>query len=163
MIFVLFRRFSIIALVLMSLSFSAYRLFNLARSWNPRVVEKNEVVIWENRLHSIKQELPGDVSRVGYLAEWDFPENQLPPGLERNGYTTEWDLPLQYRQIGALNEFRLTKYVLAPIIVEQGSDDAWIIGNFSESRFKPWLQDTIGTYEIKEIGGGIYLIHRMQK
>ena len=162
MFFGLIRRFSIIVLITMSLSFSAYRLFTLAQSWNPSFVEKNEVVIWENRLHSVKEELPAGVKREGYLSEWDFPETQLPPGLERNGYTTEWDLPPQYRQVGALNEFRLTKYALAPIIVERGSDYDWILGNFSESRFKPWLQDTIGKYEIKKIGG-IYLIHRMQK
>ena len=130
--------------------------------WNPRAAQKNEVSIWENRLHSVQQELPPGVDRVGYLAEWDFPENQLPPGITRDGYSTEWDLPPQYRQIGALNEFRLTKYTLAPIIVERGADFPWIIGNFSAYHFKPWLRDTIGNYEIKEIGGGIYLIHRLQ-
>ncbi len=163
MLFAIVRRVSVIALVTISLSFSAYRLFTLAQRWNPQAAEKNEVSVWENRLNSIKHELPADVDHVGYLAEWDFPEQQLPPGIERTGYTTEWDLPAQYRQPDTLNEFRLTKYVLAPIIVDRGIDYPWIIGNFSAYKFKPWLKDTVGNYEIKEIGGGIYLIHRIQK
>lgn len=163
MFLLIFRRITVIVLISVCLFFSAYRLFTLAQKWDPRAAEKNEVSIWENRVNSIKQALPSDVDHVGYLAEWDFPEHQLPAGLERTGYTTEWDLPPQYRMPDTLNEFRLTKYVLAPIIVNKGIDYPWIIGNFSTYKFKPWLQKLIGDYEIKEIGGGVYLIHRIQK
>ncbi len=163
MFLIILRRIFVIALLAASLWFGASRLFMLMKGWNPQAAETNEVSIWENHLHSVKQELPVGVDHVGYLAEWDFPDHQLPPGLERTGYTTEWDLPVAYRDIDALNEFRLTKYVLAPIIVDRGSNYNWIIGNFSQQKFKPWLHDTIGSYEIKEIGWGIYLIHRIQK
>ena len=163
MFLVIIRRLFVIALIAMSLFFSGSRLFALIKVWSPRTAEKNEVAIWENRLEPVKNDLPAGVNHVGYLAAWDFPENQLPPGLERNGYTTEWDLPVQYRQIGELNEFRLTKYSLAPIMVDRGANYDWIIGNFSTDKFKPWLQATLGKYEIKDIGGGIYIIHRIRK
>ena len=159
---VVIRRGPVVLLVALSLLFSAYNLFVLIEKQDPRAAEKNEVSIWENRLHPLKQELPAGVDTLGYLAEWDLPSHQLPPGIERKGYMTEWDLPVQYRQIDQLNEFRLTKYVLAPVVVDRGFDTPWIIGNFSSAKFKNWLQDTIGNYEITDVGGGIYLIHRLQ-
>lgn len=160
MFLLIMRRCFVIALIAASFAVGVYRFSTLAKFWNSRIAEKNEVVVWENRLGRVKQELPEGITHVGYLSEWDFPDRQLPPGLERNGYTTEWDLPVQYRDVGSLNEFRLTKYTLAPIIVERGSNYDWIIGNFSARPFKAWLQETIGNYQLKEIGGGIYLIHR---
>ena len=157
------RRFPVLLLVILSLSFGAYNLSGLIQKWDSQADDKNEVSIWENRLHSLKQDLPAGIDSLGYLAEWDLPNHQLPAGIERKGYMTEWDLPVQYRQIDQLNEFRLTKYVLAPVVVTRGFDTPWIIGNFSSVKFKPWLQDTIGNFEIKDIGGGIYLIHRLQQ
>lgn len=162
MFLAILRRFALVGLLVFSFYVGLSRFATLITFWNPQLVQKNEVVVWENRLGRVKQELPADVTHVGYLSEWDFPENQLPSGLERDGYITEWDLPAQYRDVGSLNEFRLTKYTLAPIIVERGSDFPWIIGNFSSNKpFKPWLQEILGKYEIKEIGGGIYLIRRV--
>jgi hypothetical protein len=144
MFLVTIRRASVILLIATSLSLSVYNLFRLMQNWDSHVGEKNEVSIWENRLHSIKEALPADINYVGYVAEWDLPDGQY-------GLTDQ------------MNEFQLTKYTLAPAIVRRGIDYPWIIGNFSTRKFRPWLQGKIGNYEIKEIGGGIYLIHRVQK
>jgi hypothetical protein len=161
MTLVVIRRAAVILLVVLSLSFSAYNLFSLVKHWDSQAAEKNEVSIWENRLHPLKQELPPGTENVGYLAEWDIDnQQQFPAGT---GYETIWDLPNEQGKSDQINEFRFTKYVLAPVIVNRGFDYQWIIGNFSKRKFEKWLQKMIGNYEIKDIGGGIYLIHRLQK
>ena len=78
---VVIRRGPVVLLVALSLLFSAYNLFVLIEKQDPRAAEKNEVSIWENRLHPLKQELPAGVDTLGYLAEWDLPSHQLPPGI----------------------------------------------------------------------------------
>jgi hypothetical protein len=141
------RRVSFVLLIALSLSFSAYDLFKLSQNWDPQAAEKNEVSIWENRLQSVKEKLPSGTSHIGYTAEWDIP-----------GAT--------YGKTDQFHEFNLTKYTLAPLIVHRGVEYPWIMGNFgnlSSKKIELWLRDSIGSYAIENIGGGIYLIHRVQK
>jgi hypothetical protein len=147
MLFVKIRRASFVLLIALSLLFSAYNLFRLFQSWNPQAEEKNEVSIWENRLKPIKEKLPPNTRYVGYIAEWDVPG-------------------MPYGKTDQSHEFNLTKYTLAPVIVHRGVEYPWLIGNFgnlSSKKVELWLSDSIGGYEIENIGGGIYLIHRVEK
>jgi len=137
------RRSAIILLIALSLLFNTYNLFDMVKNRDPNAALKNEVSIWENRLHSMRQELPADVEQIGYAADWDLPG-------------------VKYESADQDNEFRLTKYVLAPVIVNRGLEYEWIVGNFSQHRFEDWLRGEIGEYQLKEIGGGVYLIHRVQ-
>lgn len=143
----LIRRIALILFITLSLAFSGYQTWVLARSWNPQAAEKNEVSVWENRLQPIKAKLPATVRQVGYLAEWDIPGATY-------GYTDQF------------HEFNLTVYTLAPLIVRRGAESEWLMGNFgtrSLKKIEPWLQSVLGNYTLQEIGGGIYLIHRGQK
>lgn len=144
MSFARFRQITLILLVFISLSFSAYDLFGSIRNFDPSRVGKDEVSSWENRLHPIKQELPVGTLTVGYLGEWDLPGGQ-------SGLTDQ------------LHEFNLTIYALAPVIVRRGGNYVWIVGNFGTKAFEPWLQGVIGKHVTQDIGGGIYLIHKVQK
>jgi hypothetical protein len=138
------RRISVIFLVGLSLFFSVQSLLPWLRFWNSDAAAKNEVSIWENRFEAVKQNIPSGVEQVGYIAEWDFP----------GGKDSDTD---------QVNEFRMTRFVMAPLIVTRGVDFPWIIGNFSSVKFKSWLKDKIGPYEVQEFSGGIYLIHRVQE
>ena len=165
MLLTIIRRISVVLLVGLSLFFSAQNLSPLWKAKNPqaavqrilqlfgagnsKVAAKNEISIWENRFDSVKQGLPAGVDHVGYVSDGDL------------------DLPsAQNSDSGQINEFRMTRYVMAPVIVQEGIDYPWIIGNFSSintKRLKSWLLDKVGNCDVQEFSGGIYLIHKAQK
>jgi hypothetical protein len=112
MLLTIMRRVSVVLLAGVSLLFSAYNLFTLVENRDPNAAAKNEASIWENRFEGLKRALPDNVEHVGYVAESDLGE-------------------AQYSTMDQFNEFQLTRYVLAPVIVTDGVDFPWIIGNFS--------------------------------
>ena len=138
------RRVALLLLVLVSLSFSGYNLFVAFRNWDSTQIGRDDVSVWENRLHPLKQKLPPGIQTMGYLGEWDLPGG-------RSSITDQ------------LHEYNLTIYALAPVILRRGSNYAWIVGNFGTKQFEPWLQNSIGNHETEAIGGGIYLIHKVKK
>lgn len=99
------------------------------------------VTRWEERLQRLKEELPAEVTMVGYVADWDLP-----------GVVTD--------PIDQDTEYVLTQYTLAPIAVVPGLEPEWIIGNFVTPDFQPWLDGELTSYEITAFGYGIYLIQR---
>jgi hypothetical protein len=96
---------------------------------------------WEQRVKPVLDHLPEDVTVIGYTADWDLPN-------------------VQYNLIDQENEYTFTQYALAPRAVQPGLDHEWIIGNFTNKDFRTWLDENLPSYEIIEIGFGIYLIHR---
>ena len=146
MFLIIVRRISVILLVGLSLLFSVQNLLPLARAAarNPQLAAQNEVSVWENRFDTVRRALPPGVEHVGYVAEWDLPGVQ--PSADQD------------------NEFRMSRYVMAPVILARGVDSSWTIGNFSTNKkFKDWLSENGGSYEIQEFSGGIYLLHKVQK
>ena len=96
---------------------------------------------WEERIKPVLNHLPGDVTALGYAADWDIPN-------------------AQYNIIDQENEYTFTQYALAPRTVQPGLEHEWIIGNFTNKDFRTWLDQHLTSYDIVEIGFGIYLIHR---
>jgi len=146
MVLNLIRRISVIALVGLCLYFGTQRLFGpgWANNNEAQLAAMNEVSIWENRFDTVRHSLPAGVDRVGYISDADLPNAVV--------------------SADQTNEFRLTRYVMAPVVVNMGVDYPWIIGNFSSNTgFKPWLTSKIGSsYKIESFSGGIYLIHKVQ-
>ena len=97
---------------------------------------------WEERMERVKSKLPNDVSLVGYVTDADL------PGMETDPIDQD-------------NEYMLSQYSLTPIRVVPGLEAEWIIGNFTVPDFQVWLDQSLGEYEINNLGYGIYLIHRM--
>ena len=85
--------------------------------------------------------IPSDVTLIGYAADWDLPD-------------------VEFNVIDQENEYTFTQYALAPRMVQPGLDHEWIIGNFTNKDFRTWLDQNLSSYEIIEMGFGIYLIHR---
>lgn len=109
--------------------------------WVQQAQTIDPVSKWEKRVRVVLDHVPSEVTSFGYVADWDIPNS---------GY----DL------IDQDNEYTLTQYALAPRIVQPGLDHEWIIGNFTQPGFQDWLDQNLGSYKIKEMGFGIYLIHR---
>jgi hypothetical protein len=109
--------------------------------WDQARHSIDSVTKWENRILPILDRVPEDVTQFGYVADWDIPD-------------------ANYNGIDQDQEYVLTQYVLAPRILQRGLDHEWIVGNFVGTDFKKWLDQNLPSYELKEIGYGIYLIHR---
>ncbi|RPI94596.1 MAG: hypothetical protein EHM40_06090 [Chloroflexi bacterium] len=109
--------------------------------WDQNPVSKDSVSKWEKRVRPALQHVPDDVTVFGYVAEWDLPGSE-------------------YNIIDQETEYTLTQYALAPRMVQPGLEHEWIIGNFTKPGFRDWLDKNLPSYEIVEIGFGIFLIHR---
>lgn len=135
------RQAAVIGLVGLSL-FVAYRTTSSAMAaWNPEQPGNNPVDRWEKRLQPVRNHLPEDITLVGYAADWDIPDSEFNP-IDQDA------------------EYVLTQYAMAPIMVQPGLEQEWIIGNFLHPGFEAWLDRSLPSYEIKSLGFGIYLIHR---
>ena len=135
------RQAAVVGLVGLSL-FVAYRTTSSAMAaWDPEQPDNNPVDRWEKRIQPVRNHLPEDIRLVGYAADWDIPDSEFNP-IDQDA------------------EYVLTQYALAPIMVQPGLEQEWIIGNFLHPGFEAWLDQSLPPYEIKSLGFGIYLIHR---
>jgi len=90
---------------------------------------------WEERMQPVRKALPASVREAGYISDPD--------------------------RIAQVQEYSLTRYALAPVVVRQGVEYEWIIGNFTQPGFEDIIREQIHTeYTIQKFGAGIYLIHR---
>ena len=90
---------------------------------------------WEERMQAVRQSLPTSVREIGYIADSEL--------------------------TAQVQEYFLTKYALAPVVVRQGVEYDWIIGNFTQPGFEDIIKAQIPSgYSIRKLGAGIYLIHR---
>ena len=119
-------------LVLVTLLSGYYSLFI-----NPSIelIRDDGAAKWEDRMQAVHKALPSSVRDVGYISG---------PELTAR-----------------VQEYFLTKYALAPIVVRQGVDHEWIIGNFTQPGVEDSVKEQIPSeYTIQKLGAGIYLIHR---
>ena len=99
------------------------------------LVRDDGVVKWEQRMESVRENLPSSVREVGYISDTD--------------------------PVGIIQEYSLTRYALAPIVVRQSVNLEWIVGNSTQPDFESILQEKIpSSFTVKKLGAGIYLIHR---
>lgn len=120
-------------IILVSLGSGIYSFFI-----NPvRLLVANDgAAQWEARMELVRTRLPDSVREVGYISDTE--------------------------NIGAvIEEYLLTRYALIPIVVRQGVNHEWIIGNFTQPGFQTLLDAQIQQgYILEKLGFGIYLIHR---
>ena len=109
--------------------------------WDQNSQSIDAVSKWEKRVRLVLDHVPSNVSEFGYVADWDIPNSG-------------------YNLIDQDNEYTLTQYALAPRIVQPGLNHEWIIGNFTSSDFRDWLDQKLSSYKITGLGFGIYIIHR---
>ena len=103
----------------------------------PKVLIQNDgAANWEERMQPVREHLPATIREVGYVS--DLEDTAL------------------------IQEYSLTKYALAPVVVRKGVEFEWIIGNFTQPGFESTLNEQIPSgYVIQNLGFGIYLIHRI--
>ncbi len=96
---------------------------------------------WDQRLEPLRDALPQNVHQVGYVYTSMIV-----------GDNTTFDI----------EEFFLTQYSIAPVVMQLGLEQEWIIGNFDKnSGYQQWLEARIAKYDIQYFGFDLYLIHRL--
>lgn len=105
--------------------------------WYPGALGQDAATIWEDRLLALKSDLP-ERGVIGYISEQDY------PGVSFNAVDQD-------------EEFVLTQYSLAPLILDRGSTHyELVIGNFS-AEYEYQFEDTFGLRQVANYGNGIYL------
>jgi hypothetical protein len=137
----LLRLLSIVGLVVYGVVVSYQNAASAKALWNPDKPFDNPVDKWQKRMDRVRNTIPEGITTIGYAADWDLPG-------------------VQYNAVDQDAEYMITQYSLAPIQVVPGLDQEWVIGNFTNEDFKNWLDDQLSSYQIKDLGFGIYVIHR---
>jgi hypothetical protein len=105
--------------------------------WSPQRIGQDAASTWPDRLLLVQQDLP-PTGVIGYISEQDYPGAPFSP-------------------IGQDEEYVLTQYVMAPLILDRGSvKHEFVLGNFSN----PYDYDftaVLGVYLIYDYGYGISL------
>ncbi len=133
MLSIRFRQWLAVVVVVAVTLFSGYYSFFIRPF---RVLVRDDgVTKWEERMKPVRAYLPATIREVGYISDND--------------------------STAMIQEYSLTRYALAPIVVRQSTNYEWIIGNFTQPGFEEILNQQIhSSYSIKKFNAGIYLIHR---
>lgn len=129
-------------LIALSLGMAIYQFATtfIAGEW--RNSSEEMVSKWEERIQSLREAIPADVTQVGYIDDSALKND---PAL--------FDA----------NEFQLMQYSVAPAAMDSGINHEWIIGNFNDdANLEAWLTEQIGAYELQSFGFGVYLIHDVE-
>lgn len=139
----LIRLWTPFALAVLSILAAGYQAFQFisAGNWGKPQVEM--VTQWDSRLQSLRDALPAGLDQVGYLDK---------------------SIILEQYELFDGEEFFMMQYSVAPVALEVGIQQPWIIANFDkDTDFQGWLDERIEHYEIQSFGFGIYLIERLDE
>ena len=106
-------------------------------------IQDDPIADWEQRFKPLKERLPFTRGVIGYISD-----SSIPGAV--------------YSSANDSGEYVLTQYVMAPIILIQGTGQEWNIGNFGKQAYKIWSQSNHGQFEVIPFGGNIYLLHRLE-
>lgn len=140
------RSYAPIILAILSIGMAGYKTFKdiLERPWADP--SSQMIPVWEERIQSLHDFLPSDVTNAGYLDTSMI--------MAQGDISTDFDV----------EEFFLMQYSLAPVVLHLGVDQPWIVGNFdNDTGFRPWLDENLGSYEIQSFGYSLYVIHKLDK
>ncbi len=129
-------RLAVVLLVIATLISGYYSLFVTPST---ELIRAEGSAKWEERMQAVRKALPASVREVGYISD-----------------------PKSDTELAAqVQEYFLTKYALAPVVVRQGVEYEWIVGNSTRPEFENSISTQIpGEFSIQKLGAGIYLIHR---
>jgi len=140
------RRFLPLALAAFCLISAGRSLLESASSFGTSHKPEDMVSSWDAHMRSVGTALPASVIVAGYLEGFNLDSSIPGPDVA---------------------EFVLTQYALAPVALQQGADQDWIVGNFGNeltpARIGSILDRQLGSHTVQDFGFGIYLIHRLDR
>ncbi len=123
--------------MLVSLSSTLRIAQSVRKAWNPAEIGRDGRSLWEQRLEELRSDLPKQ-GMVGYVSEQNIPGAPYDP-------------------VDSNEEYALTQYFLAPLIVQRGTQYEYVIGNFGNPEYDYKVEETLGIEQIASYGMGIYL------
>ena len=125
-------------LAVLSLVLAVYQFSKTYSSGEWRNPSNKMVTKWEEHARALREALPSGVDQFGYADDSMVSGDQA---------------------LFDLNEFFLMQYSLAPAVLQIGTEQEWIIGNFNnDAGLETWLDETIGAHETQSFGFGLHLI-----
>lgn len=135
------KAFAPFILAIVCLTMGAHQISQSLADGLPDPAE-NMVARWDERLQPLRRALPAGIRQIGYLDSSMI-----------RGSPEDFDG----------EEFFLMQYSVAPIALELGARQPWIIGNFDrDTQFHEWLEERIGNYRAQSFGFGLYLIQKAE-
>ena len=129
-------------LAVLSLVLAVYQFSKTYSSGEWRNPSDEMVTKWEEHARALREALPSGVDQFGYADDSTVSGDQA---------------------LFDLNEFFLMQYSLAPAVLQIGTKQEWIIGNFNnDAGLEAWLAETIGAHETQSFGFGLYLIQDLE-
>jgi hypothetical protein len=129
-------------LVLIGLASLYASISNLISTQYLGNIHDDPVADWEQRFEPLKKRLPYTRGVIGYISD-----SSVPGAV--------------YSSANDSGEYVLTQYVMAPIILIQGTGQEWNIANFGKQAYEIWSQSNHGRFEVTPFGGNIYLLHKL--
>jgi hypothetical protein len=102
------------------------------------------VTAWDQRMLKLIDPIPFERGNVGYISMADIP-----------GAVFDAD--------DASGEYILTQYAVSPLILIRGTDQEWNILNLDAETYKKWIRTNANNFELVNSGGGMYLVHKVNK
>jgi hypothetical protein len=133
----------LLALLWASLSSSIHADLSIRKQWSAAAIGQDGRSLWEQRLEGMRDDLPKQ-GIVGYVSEQDIPG-------------------APYDAIDSNEEYALTQYFLAPLIVQRGAGYDYVIGNFSDPNYNYQVEKTLGIEQLASYGMGIFLYRGQPK
>ena len=129
-------------MAVLSLVLAIYQFSKTYSSGEWRNPSDEMVTKWEEHARALREALPSGVDQFGYADDSTVRGDQA---------------------LFDLNEFFLMQYSLAPAVLQIGTKQEWIIGNFNnDAGLEAWLAETIGAHETQSFGFGLYLIQDLE-
>jgi hypothetical protein len=117
---------------------------NFTTSINEPSNDTAVVTNWNNRLSKLIAQIPIKRGFVGYISNEDI-------------------LGASFSTEDNEEEYVLTQYTIAPLILIRGTDQEWNILNLEPENYKNWMQKNSEDFEFVKSGGGMYLVHKVNK
>lgn len=131
------------ACAVVSILAAGYQAFQFISAGNWGKPQAEMITQWDTRLQPLRDALPAGLDQVGYLDK---------------------SVILGRHELFDGEEFFMMQYSVAPVALEVGIRQTWIIGNFDRhTDFQGWLDERIERYEIQNFGFGLYLIQRLDE
>jgi hypothetical protein len=102
------------------------------------------VTAWDQRMLKLIEPIPFKRGLVGYISNGDIP-----------GAIFDAD--------NDSGEYILTQYAVSPLILIRGTEQEWNILNLDAETYKKWIRANANDFELVNSGGGMYLVHKVNK
>jgi hypothetical protein len=99
---------------------------------------------WDERISNLIAPIPFKRGLIGYISNADIPG-------------------AAFNKADDSGEYILTQFAVAPYIIIRGTGQEWNILNLDPNAYEKWRQANANDFKVVNFGGGMYLVHKVDK